>query len=293
MAEISLGEPSPCPVVVRIPYRPPAASPRPIEAEFAALGLVPAQIGTHGLAVGVNEDNPLGCRFVMTTYAPGAPKPVADWTMDDVAAVVDQLVKLHDHSQSQHGLVTDPQPGPLNIVEEFEAGWAWWQGHHRPITQLPQVQEILPLARDFIATRAPDFAAIHQFSLVHADLVATNIVFHHGKAHFIDWEWAEYGDPARDLALLGGTVHGGPWYVPLTTTQIESMLTRYITGVESASGLHLPYQNLLNRRDTWEVFERFQAGLHYLLKAEEQPDSHYPPAATQVWTTLETRLTRR
>jgi aminoglycoside phosphotransferase (APT) family kinase protein len=278
------------PVVVRIPYRDAAAMPRPMEAEFAALELVPPEVGTHGLAVGLDAGNPLGCRFVMTTYAPGAPKPVEDWTMADVAAVADRLAALHDRRRPRRGLVTDPQPGPLDIVADFEAGWAWWEGRHPEVTQLPRVQRALPAARRFLTARAAEFAGLGQFSLIHSDLIANNVIFDGGQARFIDWEWAEYGDPARDLALLGGTVHGGPWYVPLAAGQVEALVAAYVAGVEAATGRRLSCEGVLRRRDAWEVHERFLGGLHYLLKAGELPESHYVAGAAEVWSALEARL---
>ena len=277
-------------VVVRIPYRDAAAMPRPIEAEFAALKLVPPEVGTHGLAVGVDENNPLGCRFVMTTFASGEAKPVEEWTDADLAAVASRLAQLHDHSQPMCGPVTDPQSGRVDLVGEFEAGWDWWREHHPDVTRSPQPQRLLPLARAFIAARASDFEELREFSLVHADLIANNVVFDGGQPRFIDWEWAEFGDPARDLALLGGTVHGGPWYVPMDAAQVEALVAAYVAGVERASGRRLAPESLLRRRDAWEVYERFQGGLHYLLKAGELPDSHYVSGAAKVWSTLESRL---
>jgi aminoglycoside phosphotransferase (APT) family kinase protein len=278
------------PVVVRIPYREAAAMPRPIAAEFAALKLVPPEVGTHGLAVGLDENNPLGCRFVMTTYAPGETKPVEAWTSQDVALVVDQLKVLHRYDQPKRGLVNHPQPGPLDIGAEFEAGWTWWQANRPQITQLSQVQKLLPAARRFLAARAPEFSALDQFSLTHSDLIANNVVFHRGRARFIDWEWAEYGDPARDLALLGGTIHGGPWYIPLDAVQVQNMVDAYVKGVESTTGRILSAQEILRRRDAWEVCERFQGGMHYLFKTAQLPESHYVEGAVQVWSTLEARL---
>lgn len=39
-------------------------------------------------------------------------------------------------------------------------------------------------------------------SLIHADLIAENVIVHDGRAYIVDWEYAGLGDPAVDLAQV-------------------------------------------------------------------------------------------
>ena len=113
---------------------------------------------------------------------------------------------------------------------------------------------------------------------------------------FIDFEWAGPGDPAKDLALIGGRVVGGPWYAPMGRPEIAAFVTEYAgclrrLGAEAAqtgavsqarprSG-HRPTweadartadpQRLLARRDAWELLDRLPNLLYCLSLAEQSP----------------------
>src|SRR5699024_7187226 len=82
-----------------------------------------------------------------------------------------------------------------------------------------------------------DIAQLDGFVLAHGDLCATNIMWdragidatsEHPTVRYIDFEWAQGEDPARDLANIGGSVHGGPWYVPMDEEQISGVVDRYV-----------------------------------------------------------------
>ncbi|MDR2896578.1 MAG: phosphotransferase [Propionibacteriaceae bacterium] len=280
----------PDPLVLRLPYRDQSVMPRPMSAEFAALELVPATIGSHGLAMSDHADNPLGHPYILTTFAPGATKSVDDWTEGDFARLANQLALFHRGFSTRHGLVTQPLTGPISILGEFEEAWSWWLSHHRDITGLPQPSGLFAATSAFLRKREPQFAALRQFCLIHSDLIAPNVIFNGDDMRFIDWEWAEFGDPAKDLALIGGTVHGDHWYVPMTPTQVEDLVSHYAAGAQLPDDPAFSAEALLARRDAWEVMERFTGGLHYLLKTSEDPESHYSDGAATVWGSLAERL---
>ena len=236
-----------------------------------------------------SEDNPLGVRYIATTYVPGKPKTPDEWTDDDLFRLAGKLAVLHQTVRTDfHGDVDAPVPGPLDLPAELDASWAWWRERQPELAGEPFVAGVAPLVRAYVAERAGTVAGLTSFCLVHGDLAATNVVFDDGEPRLIDWEWSQFSDPARDLALIGGEVYGGPWYVPLTPARGEAFVARYaaLMGLDAAQT-----RDLRRRRDAWMAYERFNSALHFSMKARERPDSLYAGASATIWRTLQAFLT--
>src|SRR5699024_7093633 len=80
------------------------------------------------------------------------------------------------------------------------------------------LEPFLEAALTGVAGIEDQIASLEGFSLCHGDLCATNILWagtdaasSDPRVQYIDFEWAQGDDPARDLAIIGGRVHGGPW----------------------------------------------------------------------------------
>lgn len=281
----------------RLPFRPPEQMPRPMAAEFAALRLVPEKVGTRGLALADDDHNPFGQRYLLTTWTPGRVKPVERWGATDFERLAVQLARLHALRRPQAGLVDQPitpdrvnqptviAPNPVNqpvpaapdLVADFDASLAWWRDHHPAALAQPEWSRLAQLTRRFVAARAEAGGRPRQFSLIHGDLEATNVVFAADDwPRLIDWEWAEYGDPARDLAYVGGRAAAGPWYVPMDQTQIVAFVTSYVRAA-AARGVDHDLDRLLARRDAWEAYNHFFCGLHRDQRQAAQPQT-YPEA---------------
>ena len=87
---------------------------------------------------------------------------------------------------------------------------------------------------------------------------------------YIDFEWAQGDDPARDLAILGGAVHGGPWYVPLAEDQVGEFVAAYVRarGEQSevpSSVADVP--SLRERMRAWTAYERTAMLVHVASRA--------------------------
>lgn len=282
------------PVALRVVHRPIETLPRPMRHEFAALRLVPEGIGPRGLLMDDTSDNPLGRPWILATFAPGAEKPVAEWTDDDLTNNARQLARLHEPSVVVRGSPDSPGLWSLDIEEEFSTGWQWWHDHHPEITARPRFRALRRRVETFLERRAGEFTHLDTFALIHGDLVATNVVFDDaGTPRYIDWEWSEYEDVAKDLALIGGTVHGGPWYVPMTQAQVEAFVGEYASAREEITGTRPDVTALLRRRDAWEAHERLQTAMHNAMKAAAPgtPDrAMYADAVDTVLATLAQRL---
>ena len=282
------------PVVLRVVHRPVDTMPRPMQHEFAALQHVPADVGPRGLAMDDTCDNPLGRPWMLATFTPGSEKPVAAWTDDDLARTAQQLARLHEPPVAVRGPVDSPARVPLDIEAEFATGCRWWHDHHPEITTQPRFRTLRPRVAAFLQRHAGEFRRLDTFALIHSDLVATNVVVDGtGTPRFIDWEWGEYDDVAKDLALLGGTVHGGPWYVPMTSEQVERFVAAYASARGALTGIRPDETALLRRRDAWEVHERFQAAMHNAMRAADPatPDrAMYAQAVEAVLATLAARV---
>jgi aminoglycoside phosphotransferase (APT) family kinase protein len=248
-------------VVVRVVRRPVAEMPRPMATEFAMLRLVPDGLGSRPVLL---DESPelLGRPFMVTTFVPGRVGGPADWTPELLTAHARGLARLHQ----------ERRPGSVLVADHFRDSLAWWRDHHPAIVD--QVAGLVPLVAAHVEPAPP--APRHTF--VHGDAVATNILIDDaGTPRYIDWEWADFGDPAQDLAYVGGVIAAPPWYVPLGQAELDHFLAAY-------QEVH-PDETLHERRTAWEICERFFASLHL----RTQP--HHREAADRLTTAIE-RLVR-
>ncbi|MDR0960419.1 MAG: aminoglycoside phosphotransferase family protein [Propionibacteriaceae bacterium] len=310
--ELSPGEDDiPTTLGLRVIRRDLATVPRSMGDEFAALLLAPEEVAPRAWAMseGTNPPDGEGAErpWMLVSFAPGAVKAPSEWTTGDLTAHARGLARLHDRRYPGRGPIraliperedeaaggalsstpTGTMPAaltPLSLVDELEQALAWWNTHHPEITGMVGLRALTEQVRRFVAARSADFEALHCFSLIHGDAVASNIVFDGERPWYIDWEWAEIGDVAKDLALIGGFAHGGQWYVPMERETIASFVNAYadavgIDGDERAS-LH-------RRRDAWEAFDRLTFVLHCQLKAAEPgADPVYADTAESLSRTL-------
>ncbi|MFK5687967.1 hypothetical protein ACI3GN_15520, partial [Lactiplantibacillus plantarum] len=80
-----------------------------------------------------------------------------------------------------------------------------------------------------------------------------------GRPWLIDWEWTHVGDPARDLAFVGGQVHAEPWFVDLDDDGIQRQILAYL---EERDALGAPVdaaaaRGMRARRDAYLLHEVF------------------------------------
>lgn len=208
-------------LVVKVPTRPIAQLTHPLGAELAVLAHVPE--GLSAASIGSHEptaEEPLA--FVVTTRVPGRRLPAADWNDDLVAALTRQLACLHVHGGADAtalAAVGDP-------VRDAEQALAWWRTNEPDAART--LEELWPavLRHQESARSAFDHA---ERLLVHGDASAANVlVDEQGVPRLVDWEWSHRGDPARDLAFIGGQIHAEPWYVQLDERQIEHQVDVYV-----------------------------------------------------------------
>ena len=275
--------------VLRLPRRLPHDLPRPLETEFEALRRVPPELGTSAVALETGSDNPLGTPYMVTTHVPGRALRATDWNPRLATALAHQIAHLHD------ALATGPAPSAAFVPSAGEQGeevLTWWGEHHPQTLTDPRVRALLPVWRRELDRLAPAFEAVPTHRLIHGDAVATNVILGpDGLPRLIDFEWSGPGDTAKDLALIGGRVTGGPWYLPMTPDDVTAFVTEYSrysrrSRLAQDTGAADP-QRLLERRDAYELLDRLGNLLYCLSRPGE---SRYGRWADELARSLTARL---
>ena len=260
--------------VLRLPRRPPHDMPRPLETEFEALRRVPPELGTSAVALETGSDNPLGTPYMVTTHVPGRALRATDWNPRLATALAHQIARLHD------ALAAGPAPSAAFVPSADEQGEelaTWWGEHHPQTLTDPRVRALLPAWRRELTRLAPAVEAVPTHRLIHGDAVATNVILGpDGLPRLIDFEWSGPGDTAKDLALIGGRVTGGPWYLPMTSDDVAAFVTEYSRYSRRSRRSRLAQdssatdpQRLLERRDAYELLDRLGNLLYCLSRPGE------------------------
>lgn len=289
-----LAEDGASPLVVRVARRALNDLPRPMAEEFAALRMVPHDIGPSPIVLADRAENALGAPYMVTSYVPGRERPPVEWSDALLSAHAAQLARLHERTFDRCGPVTvapERRSSTLSLVERFSSSLAWWRAARPDVMSDPEVARLLPRAEAFVAAAAPAFERLDRFALVHGDLIVTNILVDDaGTPRYVDWEWSEIGDPAHDLAMLGGHVASRPCYLSLDRGRIRSLLAAYLRHAASREDETL--DSLETRHGAWEVFDRFFCALHFRTRRGTPEDraGRYTNAVADLTAGLDRRL---
>ena len=251
--------------VLRVPRRSPHETPRSMTAEFETLRRVPPELGTSAIALETGTDNPLGGPYMVTTHVSGRALRATDWNPRLATALAHQIARLHE------ALAASPAPSAAFVPSAGEQGeklLTWWGRHHPETLTDPRVSALLPAWRRELTRLAPAFEAVPTHPLIHGDVVVTNVILGpDGVPRLIDFEWSGPGDRAKDLALIGGRVIGGPWYLPMTPDDVAAFVTEYSR--HSCHAGAIDPQRLLERRDAYELLDRLGNLLYCLSRPGE------------------------
>lgn len=239
-------------LVVRVPWRPGSVE---LADEVAGIALAPAGIGPEVIAW--CEDtaaSEIGTPYMVTTAVEGEILPPSAWTREHLLAHARQIAALHRVAAPGRGPVS-PEPEPWRRAQATGVSLAGWLRRDR--AELAQRQAsgqregfeqqealgldaLLDAAGAWLERQDPLLTGGIDWVLCHGDLCATNVVWAPGPTlhpRFIDFEWAMADDPARDLAIIGGPVHGGPWYVPMDDAAIDALIAEYVRERRRLAGL--------------------------------------------------------
>lgn len=267
-------------------------------AEFETLRRVPSELGTSAIALETGVDNPLGTPYMVTTHVPGRALRATDWNRQLATALAHQIARLHEAlavPATPTDAAGEASPAPLatrvpGAGEQGEEMLVWWSDRHPVTLTDPRVTALLPAWRHELARLDPAFETVPTHPLIHGDVVVPNVILGpDGVPRFIDFEWSGPGDTAKDLALIGGRVTGGPWYLPMTPDDIAAFVTEYSRYSRHLlrSRLALDPEQLLARRDAYELLDR----LGNLLYCLSSPcEARYGRWADEIAHSLVTRL---
>ena len=221
--------------------------------------------GTSAIALETGTDNPLGIPYMVTTHVSGRALRATDWNPRLATALAHQIARLHE------ALATSPAPSAVFVPSAGEQGeelLTWWGRHHPETLTDPRVSALLPAWCRELTRLAPAFEAVPIHPLIHGDVVVTNVILSpDGVPRLIDFEWSGPGDRAKDLALIGGRVIGGPWYLPMTPDDVAAFVTEYSRYSRHAGAIDP--QQLLARRDAYELLDRMGNLLYCLSRPGE------------------------
>ncbi|MCL3776951.1 MULTISPECIES: phosphotransferase [unclassified Actinomyces] len=257
--------------VVRVARRPREEMPRPMEAELAALERVPSHLGSRALGAEPDPDNPLGAPYMVVTHVPGRVMTPQDWSPQLGEQLAAQLVRLH------RALADPPAPEARTLTPVGRTAHetlAWWRAHHPGALADPLAAGLIDPWLERVQVHDPAFVGTPLRGRVHGDVVVTNVIIGpDGVPRFIDFEWAEHEDPAKDLALIGGGIVGGPWYAPLSRDDVVALVAGYARRLRRdcvpGEVADSDPERLLARRDAWELLDRMGNLLYCLSRAEQ------------------------
>ena len=262
--------------VLRVPRRSPHEMPRSMTAEFETLRRVPPELGTSAIALETGTDNPLGIPYMVTTHVSGRALRATDWNPRLATALAHQIARLHEAlavpaTPTDAAGEANPAPSAARVPGAGEQGeklLTWWGRHHPETLTDPRVSALLPAWCRELTRLTPAFEAVPTHPLIHGDVVVTNVILGpDGVPRLIDFEWSGPGDTAKDLALIGGRVIGGPWYLPMTSDDVAAFVTEYSRHSRHAGAIDP--QQLLERRDAYELLDRMGNLLYCLSRPGE------------------------
>lgn len=252
-------------LVLRIPHKPLDELPQSLEAEHEILGRVPAGLAAAPVAVHQPTTEDLRA-WSVTTRVPGRVLPAADWADAELlSALAASLAHLH-HDGDQAGL---PDPGRPDPVGAADLAHDWWrENEQRSARVLADLWPAVRRHQQLAAVAFDDVAPV----LLHGDPAAANLlVDDDGTVRFVDWEWAQRGDPARDLAFIGGPITAEPWYAALDDDLLRDQTAHYLAERSRRSGAPSePVGPVLERRRAHLVHEVFFTAAHLHRTGEEE-----------------------
>lgn len=277
-------------LTLRLPWRAldPAMAARSLEREAAALDVLPPGVGPRLIALHPRAGtSPLGLPCILTTHVPGRVLAPERWTAAHLRAHADLVARLHNRSLPARGPVdavpaADP-PRPFSILADAEQALGALRAEHPAVLARDGLPDLVAAALRVCAAADPACGRIGDedgWVLAHGDLSATNVLWRTAPGgaplpDLIDLEWAQADDRARDLAIIGGAVHGGPWYVPMDERAIEAFLDAYLERTRALRpDLVIDPRALRIRRRGWEAYERTAMTLHVAARAAEGSALH-------------------
>jgi len=236
---------------VHLPVRAPVA--QRVPALVAALRAAPAGVGPR--VIGRDATG----RYV-TTWAAGDVRPPAAWGDAELTGLARVLARLHQVPAPDVATddVSTGSTGSTDLAEAFDAALAFWRDES-PAAMDTTAERLAAVLRERLTAIEVAAPGPTTLALCHGDPIAGNVVWPPGAGApvLIDWEWARYGDPARDLGLIGGDVAADPWYAALSPESVRRFVSSYLE-----AGGRGELDALIKRRNGWLLLTTFTDTLY-------------------------------
>lgn len=213
-----------------------------LKSEFDILHHIPKGIGPTPIAY----DSSTGKPIVLLSYIEG--QLLTQWSEHHIRSYLKSLAQLHEKRFPYYD--REKRRGKMTIKEHFLKGLRSWINDCKELFEHRTVQKISKYVLNHVEQAQPLFDHITSYSIIHSDACMTNVVFNKKKAFLIDWEWATYGDSARDLALLStGNYTLKPWYLKMNEEKFKWYVKQY-TCIRHE-------KNLYKRALIWRLIQRY------------------------------------
>ncbi len=157
--------------------------------------------------------------FMIQSFVEG--QRVNKWTDELLQKFAQSLALLH---QTQKKKITKP----INIKKYFYSLDQYFFQDLPELIQFNNLKKLIDKTNNFIENNKSLFTSLKNYSLIHGDLNQDNILLDEKKFKLIDWELAEYNDPARDFAtFFYPDLQYFDWRIQLNKTQQKILLDSY------------------------------------------------------------------
>lgn len=245
-------------LTIRIAYQPDTPV-QNLSIEFRDLQQLPAGFGPRPFYLDTSRQE-LPYPFAILSFVPGTTP--AHWSEEILRIHAAKLARLHQHETT---FWTDREGRqynvPFDLYQRFARNLVSWQTRYPQFFEETSINQLVPHLDSYFREYNPLFTSLTRFSLIHADLCASNILFHESDVHYIDWEYMGYGDSAIDIAQLAWDIDNPPWQIKLTGQALDTFLQTYLAS-------H-PDPTLAERHKVWSTYLKFFDHFGYRLKAQQ------------------------
>ncbi len=241
--------------VFRIAMRP--STEKNMKNEFRYLEIIPKNYGPEPLYFD-NSKKVMNAVFSVLRYIEG--KHVKYWSKKYLKMHALKMAELHRRKYPFCGRLNKKQK-VFDIYKKFQSEIKKYSQESSWLLNDPDIKRLLPMIKHSLKSNNHLFTSIKKFSMIHNDLLISNILFTKEGFRYIDWEWLCFRDPAKDVSKLFFKTHSlPPWRIKLTNKRLDYYLDTYLK--------YNPDKTLKQRIDILLDYDKFLELLYFKWKVK-------------------------